>query len=105
VTITASQRQLQKVRQYLKHLEKNMHAQVMIEAYLIELTYTDEKSTGIDWSKMELNLLPNASYLANSDGLGSNFFSFLANFTPEGVMRFLNTYGDVDILSNPKCLL
>jgi len=34
VTITASQRQLQKVRQYLKHLEKNMHAQVMIEAYL-----------------------------------------------------------------------
>ena len=104
VTITASQRQLQKVRQYLKHLEKNMHAQVMIEAYLIELTYTDEKSTGIDWSKMELNLLPNASYLANSDGFSSNFFSFSANFTPEGVMRFLNTYGDVDILSNPKVL-
>ena len=104
VTITASQRQMQKVRQYLKRLEKNMHAQVMIEAYLIELTYNDEKSTGIDWSQMDLNLLPKASYLANSDGLSSNFFSFSANFTPEGVMRFLNTYGDVEVLSNPKVL-
>jgi general secretion pathway protein D len=104
VTITASQRQMQKVRQYLKRLEKNMHAQVMIEAYLIELTYSDEKSMGIDWSQMDLNLLPKASYLANSDGLSSNFFSFSANFTPEGVMRFLNTYGDVEVLSNPKVL-
>lgn len=110
VTITASQRQMQKVRTYLKHLEKNMHSQVMIEAYLIELQYSEGTSRGVDWEDLKLTLNPSASFNTRyvSDGTVSKkpeySYIFDTGISPTGIIDFLDTYGDVDILSNPKVL-
>jgi general secretion pathway protein D len=115
ITVTATKRQMRKIRQYLKRIEANMHAQVMLESYLIELTYTDEKSSGVDWRELKLSLNPVAEY---SSGLirdiagtplvknsQTNYsYVFDAAISPTGVINFLDTYGDVEVLSNPKIL-
>ena len=112
VTVTATKRQFEKIQSYLKKVESRMHAQVMIESYLIELTYEDSKSRGVDWSKLNLTLNPNVSYdtsAAYTDVLGTvtehnGLVSFGAEFSPTGIISFLDDYGDVEVLSNPKVL-
>ena len=116
VTITATKRQFQKVDEYLKKVESRMHSQVMIESYLIELTYENSKDRGVDWSNLSATLKPNFSYLSKSganeavdttlnvSGLHSGLLTFGAEFSPTGLISFLDGYGDVEVLSNPKVL-
>ncbi len=115
LTVAATKRQMKKIRNYLKTLEKSMHSQVMLEAYLLELTYTDSKSSGIDWQDLELNLNPVATYnsgyvrdvASNPSLIGSatNYsYVFDAAISPLGIISFLSNYGDVEVLSNPKIL-
>lgn len=104
VTVTGTKRQLKSIKGYLKKIQSRMHSQVMIDAHIIELTYNDSNSSGVDWSKFELNLNPNASFY-DARGLNSNYtWSFAANFSPTGIIKFLDNYGDVEIVSNPKVL-
>jgi general secretion pathway protein D len=110
VSVTGTARQINAVRSYLEKLESRMHSQVMIDAYLIELTYNDYSSLGVNWSKFDLAL--NGSYsnytnsLNNIAALGEAgpVYSFGVNFDPSGLINFLKTYGDVEVLSNPKVL-
>lgn len=110
VSVTGTTRQINAVKIYLDKLESRMHSQVMIDAYLIELTYNDYSSMGVNWSKFDLAL--NGSYsnysnsLNNLAPLGQSgpVYSFGVNFDPTGLINFLKTYGDVEVLSNPKVL-
>ncbi|MDO9209018.1 MAG: secretin N-terminal domain-containing protein [Sulfuricurvum sp.] len=110
VSVTGTTRQINAVKTYLDKLESRMHSQVMIDAYLIELTYNDYSSMGVNWSKFDLAL--NGSYsnysnsLNNLAPLGQSgpVYSFGVNFDPTGLINFLKTYGDVEVLSNPKVL-
>jgi len=104
ITVSGTKRQIGAVKRYLDKLETRMHSQVMIEAYLIELTYNDYNTTGVNWSNFALSL--NGSYAAsiNNQGIASPVYSFGMNFDPLGMIDFLNRYGDVEVLSNPKVL-
>ncbi|MFA6144129.1 MAG: pilus (MSHA type) biogenesis protein MshL [Sulfurimonas sp.] len=110
VSVTGTARQLNAVKTYLDKLESRMHSQVMIDAYLIELTYNDYSSMGVNWSKFDLALKGNYSNYSNSAnnltplGSGGPVYSFGVNFDPTGLINFLKTYGDVEVLSNPKVL-
>ncbi|MDD5385808.1 MAG: secretin N-terminal domain-containing protein [Sulfuricurvum sp.] len=104
VTVSGTKRQVDSVKRYLDKLESRMHSQVMIEAYLIELTYNDYNTTGVNWSNFALSL--NGSYASsiNNIGAASPVYSFGMNFDPLGMIDFLRRYGDVEVLSNPKVL-
>ncbi len=110
VSVTGTARQINAVKSYLDKLETRMHSQVMIDAYLIELTYNDYSSMGVNWSKFDLALNGNYSNYSNSLnnltplGQGGPVYSFGMNFDPTGLIKFLKTYGDVEVLSNPKVL-
>jgi general secretion pathway protein D len=104
VTITGNKRQIDAVQHYLAKLESRMHAQVMIEAHLIELTYNDYNTTGINWSDFSLSLNGNYANSYNNMGIAHPVYSFGVNFDPLGLIDFLSRYGDVEILSNPKIL-
>lgn len=104
VTITGNKRQIDAVQRYLNKLESRMHAQVMIEAHLIELTYNDYNTTGINWSDFSLSLKGNYANSYNNMGIAHPVYSFGVNFDPLGLIDFLSRYGDVEILSNPKIL-
>lgn len=104
VTVTGTKRQVDAVKRYIGKLESRMHAQVMIEAYLIELTYNDYNTTGINWNDFSLSLQGHYANSYNNMGLNHPVYSFGVNFDPFGLIDFLNRYGDVEVLSNPKVL-
>lgn len=104
VTVSGTKRQIDSVKRYLDKLETRMHSQVMIEAYLIELTYNDYNTTGVNWSDFSLSLAGNYANSYNNMGVAHPAYSFGVNFNPLGLIDFLNRYGDVEVLSNPKVL-
>lgn len=50
LTVAASERQHDKIAQYLKLLERNASAQVLIEAKILEIELDKEYQSGINWS-------------------------------------------------------
>lgn len=105
VTLTGTKRQIDGVKRYLDKLESRMHSQVMLEAHLIELTYNDYSSIGVNWSDFSLALTGQYSNAyTNIVGTANPIYKFGIDFNPTGLIDFLKTYGNVDILSNPKVL-
>ncbi len=105
VTITGTKRQIDAVQRYLSKLESRMHSQVMIEAHLIELTYNDYSSIGVNWSDFSLALTGQYSNAyTNIAGTANPIYKFGIDFNPAGMIDFLKTYGNVEVLSNPKIL-
>ncbi|MDD2782009.1 secretin N-terminal domain-containing protein [Sulfuricurvum sp.] len=105
VTITGTKRQIDGVKRYLNKLESRMHSQVMLEAHLIELTYNDYSSIGVNWSDFSLALTGSYSNAyTNIVGTSNPIYKFGVDFNPAGLINFLKTYGDVEVLSNPKIL-
>lgn len=104
VTVSGTKRQIDSIKRYLDKLESRMHNQVMIEAYLIELTYNDYNTTGVNWNNFALSLSGNYAASINNMGISSPIYSFGMNFDPLGMIDFLSRYGDVEVLSNPKVL-
>jgi general secretion pathway protein D len=104
ITVSGTKRQLLEVEQYIAALKKRMHSQVMIEAHLIELTYNDYSSIGVNWSEFSLALTGNYSNSFNNIGAVNPVYSFGAQFNPKGLIDFLKKYGEVEVLSNPKVL-
>lgn len=104
VTVAGTKRQLNEISRYLTIIQDRMHKQVMIDAYILELTYNDDNSTGVDWSNFQISLDPQAYFADALNASQSYGWSFAANFDPSAVIKFLNTYGDVDVISNPKVL-
>lgn len=104
ITVSGTKRQLHEVEQYIAALKKRMHSQVMIEAHLIELTYNDYSSIGVNWSEFSLGL--NGNFASNYNNLGdpSTLYSFGMQFNSLGLIDFLKKYGEVEVLSNPKIL-
>ena len=107
ITVTGTKRQLSRMQEYIDTLMSRLHKQILIDAKIIEVTYSKDQTIGIDWSKFEailsgtadgskttglLNTLKDPTYLAKY------------NFTIAGLVDFLKTQGDVSIISNPKVL-
>lgn len=104
ITVSGTKRQLHEVEQYIAALKKRMHSQVMIEAHLIELTYNDYSSIGVNWSEFSLALNGSYSNSFNNIGTVNPLYSFGVEFNPTGLIDFLRKYGEVEVLSNPKVL-
>lgn len=111
VTITGRSDQVNRVEQYLKKLKNRLHKQVLLEAKLIEVSYSDIRSNGIDWSKFQLSINGEANTnswatLINniSDGGGASDANIAYNFSISGLLDFLDSYGDVNVLSTPKIM-
>ena len=110
LTIKANKKDLKTVSRFLKTTMSKMHKQVLIEAKIIEVIYNDSHKKGIDWSKFNLAINGNmSSSKSRVSGLTvgdlSNPDYYIGyNFSVDGLLNFLKTYGDVKILSNPKVL-
>lgn len=103
ITITGTKDQIQRVSSYLDKIKGRLHKQVMLETKLIELTYTNNKDRGVDWSKLELSFHGSKSKLWEN-GTDSSSFTFSADLSMDGLFKFLDTYGNVEVMSTPKIL-
>ncbi len=115
LTVTGTKKQLYRVESYITSLMTRLHKEILLEAKIIEVIYADRHTQGIDWSKFELSLGANSNAIkSRQTGEGGltdivNTFkypSYMVNydFQMEGMIKFLETQGDVKIVSNPKVM-
>jgi general secretion pathway protein D len=123
VTITATQNQMKRVEEYIEKLQKKMHLQVLIDVQILAVTMSKGKTTGIDWSQLyklqdvtlsvhRLNSQNVSKFEGDSitEGVYNGFkdiqqlVSIKAGGSLKEVIKFLQSQGDVNSLSNPKIL-
>ena len=129
VTVTATDKQIKRFDKYLKQLQDKVQLQVLIDVQLLSVTMSEGKSTGIDWKQLYKlqNIQLSAQKLYNDNvqtwetaGTGvnvtetaiaadtihgaANLVSIKAGGELNEVIKFLQTQGDVNAISNPKVL-
>ncbi len=129
VTITATVKQMQRFSKYLQRLQKKVQLQVLIDVQLLSVTMSNSKTTGIDWQQlyalqnieMSLHHLGNKNVsmwdsaeknvnitetqiAANTINGAASLVSIKAGGELNEVIKFLQTQGDVNSISNPKVL-
>lgn len=110
LTVTGTKKQLDRVDKYIESLMRRLHKEILLEAKIIEVIYTNEHTEGIDWSKFELKINGSSDAIESRiGGIEENGFkkpNYLIgyDFSMEGMINFLKTQGDVKIVSNPKIM-
>ena len=111
LTVTGTKKQLFRVEKYITTLMDRLHKEILLEAKIIEVLYSKDHTEGIDWSKFELTINGTSDALRSriSDGTVVNTLrkpNYLVgyDFSMKGLMKFLKTQGDVNIVSNPKIM-
>ena len=112
ITVTGTLPQIKRVENYLKNVQERLHKEVMIDVSIIAVTLNRDFTKGIDWSRFAANF--NGTLDFNYNGSGSQILNqtsssasttvFSSQFNINGLLNFLETNGDVKILSNPKIL-
>ncbi|MBN2815673.1 MAG: pilus (MSHA type) biogenesis protein MshL [Campylobacterales bacterium] len=123
VTVTATEKQIKRFTKYLKQLQEKVQLQVLIDVQLLSVTMSEGKTTGIDWR--QLYALQNVrvavdrrdwqnvttyddvsiteGVYSDAKAIGS-MVTVQANGELNEVIKFLQTQGDVNAISNPKVL-
>lgn len=113
ITVTATTKQMERFEDYLQKLQDKVQLQVLIDVQLLSVTMNEGQTTGIDWQ--QLYALQNIT-LETSFGKGtktletgqsydpSTYLTIEAGGSLNEVIKFLNTQGDVNAISNPKVL-
>jgi len=123
VTVTATDKQIKRFTKYLKQLQDKVQLQVLIDVQLLSVTMSDAKSTGINWKQLyalqNLNIDVDSRQFQNVgtfedtsittavlDGAkgAASLVTLKANAELSEVVKFLQTQGDVNSISNPKVL-
>ena len=113
LTITATPKQIKRVESYLATLNNKIQKQVLIDVYIFNIQHSNNQTYGIDWNEFYklgnlLTLPPNAEG-SNNALIGVNNGDFAISIFSQGVsinriVEFLQTYGKVQSVSNPKVL-
>ncbi|MBA1438052.1 MAG: pilus (MSHA type) biogenesis protein MshL, partial [Epsilonproteobacteria bacterium] len=123
ITVTATNKQMKRFESYLKRLQDKVQKQVLIDVQLLAVTMSEGKTTGIDWSQLYAlqNLQIKANYIdarnvdkydetgatqiiANGFNDAAHIVNIKADVSLNEVIKFLQTQGDVNSISNPKVL-
>ncbi len=123
VTVTATLKQMKRLKEYINDLQQKMQQQVLIDVHMLLVTFNDSKTTGVDWSQLyalqKFDL--SGEYLAsrnvqtiednditewgNKVNAAASFVKVAsAGITINEVIKFLKSQGDVSTVSNPKVL-
>jgi len=128
VTVTGTDRQINRVARYVHTLSKQIKQQVLIDLRILTVTFDDSRTTGVDWSQLYglQNMTINTLAMAQKDVSSYTFDTVEgiteAEFAPgtsprtaqvvnmtgntevTEVVKFLSTQGDVKAISSPRVM-
>ena len=129
VTITCTNKQMSRFEEYLKKLQDKVKLQVLIDVQILSVTMNEGKSTGVDWKQLyALQNLQLTSNILNAQNVGTftgpdittalypdattgknagtvaSLVQLKGDIKLQEVIKFLQTQGDVNSISNPKVL-
>jgi len=128
VTVTGTERQINRVAKYIHTLTKQIKSQVLIDVRIISVSFDDSTTTGVDWSQLyglqnfTINTLNMAQrniseytydkaegitkHTYNNSGLSSSagIVNITGNAKVSEIVKFLGTQGDVKSISSPRVM-
>ncbi len=112
LTFSGTERQHAILRAFLKSIEANVSAQVLIEAKIVEVSLNDSYQAGIDWTKLGGNSLSFSSDLSSVGAVNSAFSPASITLLKNDILRtgvdlslavsLLKEFGTVRALSSPR---
>ena len=114
LSVRATQRQHEKVQEFLDRVQASAKRQVLIEASIVEILLNDQYQAGVDWSRLgaggalsgftfKQTLLGNALTTAPAIAVGYNKSTALGDLAAS--VRLLQTFGTTKVLSSPKLMV
>jgi general secretion pathway protein D len=101
ITVRATQRQHERIQEFLDRVINAARRQVLIEATIVEVTLNDGYQQGINWTQLAgggtLNFIGDA--LTKN---AANLSFTKSNDNPSTLITMLNTFGTTKVLSSPR---
>jgi len=128
VTVTGTERQINRVAQYIHTLTKQIKSQVLIDVRILSVTFDDSATTGVDWSQLyglqnftinSLNMaqrnigkftfdklegIKDYEYGNSGQTSSSGLVQVIGNTKVSEVVKFLGTQGNVKSISSPRVM-
>lgn len=99
ITVRATQRQHDRIQEFIDRVVNSARRQVLIEATIIEVTLSDGYQQGINWSKLTAGGL----FTFSGDALTKNTANLTyATGDPNTAITLLNAFGTTKVLSSPR---
>jgi len=104
---------IKEIDTYLKNIDSELRKKVVIEVKVVEVNLKKGHEVGVDWNFIKREVFPNTTISSSSttatDNLGSAI-SFVINTSLwkenfMGMLKILEDYGDVNIISQPTLLM
>lgn len=110
ISVTGTIKQIERARKYIKDIEEQLQNQVLIDVNILTVTHNNANTVGVDWNQLYNAgnfTMPNQTQ-GNDGGNPVLAFGgyklFSAGFSLTRIIEFLNTYGTVRSVSNPKVM-
>ena len=103
ISISATEVQHKQIEDYLNKVTRNITAQVLIEAKIVEVSLDEKFETGINWTELSAGNSGNFSNITDA----SNVFSLgitrgSGSGKLDGTMQFIQSFGTTRTLSSPR---
>jgi general secretion pathway protein D len=99
ITVRATQRQHDKIQEFLDRVSNSARRQVLIEATIVEVTLKDGYEQGIDWTALSSGGI--VKVLSRQPNGPANL-SYDKGNNPTALINLLETFGTTKVLSSPR---
>lgn len=100
ITVRATQRQHDKIQEFLDRVSNSVRRQVLIEATIVEVTLKDAYQQGINWTQLSSG--GSLSFIGNALTKDAFNLSYTKSGNPDALITLLDTFGTVKVLSSPR---
>jgi len=99
VTVRATQRQHERIQEFIDRVINSSRRQVLIETTIVEVALKDGYEQGIDWTQISSGGV--ASFIGRQlNGVANLTYTKASN--PNAVINLLETFGTTKVLSSPR---
>ena len=99
VTVRATQRQHERIQEFLDRVINSARRQVLIEATVVEVKLNNNYAQGIDWTQFSGNGL---NFVGRNPATATSNLIFNKNGSPGAVISLLESFGTTKVLSSPR---
>jgi len=128
ITVTGTDRQINRVARYIHELSKQIKQQVLIDVRILSVSFDNSRTTGVDWSQLyglqnftvnslkmsQSNMaswtfdaiqgITDASYAPDTSPSNAGLVQITGRSQVQQIIKFLGTQGDVKAISSPRVM-
>ncbi len=128
ITVTGTERQINRVAHYIHTLTKQIKQQVLIDVRILAVNFDNSRTTGVDWSQLyglqnftvnslrmaQKNMaeytfdaiqgITEAKYAKDTEPTSASLVQITGHSQIQDVVKFLGTQGDVKAISSPRVM-